>query len=171
MKDALTDDPALQAILDREKITETVTRIANHADAQEWELLRTCFTDEIDVDYTSLAGGQPSVVKVDDLITSWRDTLAGFDATQHQVTNFVVTLAGDEAQVNAYIRTDHFLSGAAGGDHWLVLGTYDYRLVRLDGGWRVRATKLTLKHLEGNNGLAEAARARVSQANTGSRSE
>lgn len=114
LKDALTDDPVLQAILDREKITATVTRIANHADAQEWELLRTCFTDEIDVDYTSLAGGQPSVVKVDDLITSWRDILAGFDATQHQVTNFVVTLTGNEAQVNAYIRADHFLSGAAG---------------------------------------------------------
>lgn len=161
-----TDDPALRKLLDQRAITETVIYVANFADARAWGELRDLFTDEVEVDYTSLAGGEPSVVKADDLIASWRGTLAGFDATQHQVTNILVTVSGDGAQANAYIHADHYLAGAPGGDHWLVLGTYDYRLVRTNGGWRVRSTRLNLKHLEGNNDLGDAARKRVERTNT-----
>lgn len=158
-----TDNSTLQTLIDQQTVTETVVRVANYADAREWDLLRVCFTDEVEVDYTSLAGGEPSTVKADDLIAGWRGTLSGFDATQHQVTNILVTLEGDEARVNAYIHADHYLEGAPDGDHWLVLGTYDYRLVRTDDGWRVRATKLNLKRLEGNNELADAATERAKQ--------
>ena len=161
MTDALirTDDPVLQLVLDRQNIIETVTRVAVHADAHEWELLRACFTDEVKVDYTSLTGGEPSRVGADDLITSWSETLVGFDATQHQVTNFLVTLYGDEARCQAYVRAYHYLKDAPGGDSWLVAGTYDYGLVRVDKGWRVEATKLILTRLEGNMSLVDAARA------------
>ena len=155
-----------QAYTDKLDITETVIRIANHADAREWEHLRDCFLNEVEVDYTSLAGGEPSTVEADDLIASWRGTLSGFDATHHQVTNILVTLNGDRAHANAYVHADHYLEGVTGGDHWLVLGTYDYRLVRTDDGWRVRATKLTVKRLEGNNDLADAATERAKQAST-----
>lgn len=161
-----TDDPALQVILDRQQVIKTVTCIANYADAREWKLLRTCFTDKVEVDYTSLARGQPTVTEADALINGWQGTLAGFDATQHQVTNFLVTLANDEAQVSAYVHADHYLEGAAGGDHWLVVGVYDYHLTRTHEGWRVQATKLTLKRIEGNNNLADAARERVQQTNS-----
>lgn len=151
------------SLVDKFNITEVVTRVANYADARAWDLLRECFTDEVAVDYTSLAGGEPSTVKADYLIAGWRGTLSGFDATQHQVTNILMTLEGDEARVNAYIHADHYLEGVPGGNHWLVLGTYDYRLVRTDDGWCIRATKLNLKRTEGNDKLADAATERAKQ--------
>lgn len=150
---------------DKLDIAETVIRVANLADAQDWKNLRDCFLDEVEVDYTSLAGGEPSTVKADDLIAGWRGTLSGFDATHHQVTNILVTLDGDEAHVNAYIHADHYLEGAPGGDHWLVLGTYDYHLIRTGDGWRVSASKLNVKRLEGNNDLADAATERAKRTN------
>ncbi|MBD3886889.1 nuclear transport factor 2 family protein [Phormidium tenue FACHB-886] len=44
---------------DRLDILEVTNRIALLADLWEWNELRECFCDQVEVDYTSEFGGQP----------------------------------------------------------------------------------------------------------------
>jgi len=156
-----TDDRTLQAVFDRQNVTETIIRVANYADDRAWESLRACFAGEVHVDYTSLTGGTPTCIAADVLITNWRGLLPGFDATHHALTNPLVTLAGNEASAEAYVTADHYLAGAEGGDRWTVQGRYRYELARKDAGWVVTSLTLTLTHQHGNLNLPSLAAQRV----------
>jgi hypothetical protein len=57
---------------DEQRIIAAVNAIGSLADARKWADLRAVFADEVDVDYTSLTGGQPARVKADDLIAGWQ---------------------------------------------------------------------------------------------------
>jgi len=47
------DASALGRIIDRQAIVDTVVRWAQSLDAKDWPGARSCFTDEIETDYTT----------------------------------------------------------------------------------------------------------------------
>ncbi len=91
------DEKQLQALIDRAAISEVQIRYATGVDMRDWALYRSCFTDEIETDFSSAGGTTPQRMKADDWVEYARRTINGMKATQHMITNHVITLDGDEA--------------------------------------------------------------------------
>lgn len=82
---------------DRLVIIETCTRMAWHADQREWDRLAGVFAGTVVLDYTSLNGGEVAELTPGQIVDAWSGLLGAFDATQHLVTNHLVTVEGDTA--------------------------------------------------------------------------
>jgi hypothetical protein len=82
-------------VTDWESLTELVSRLGLLVDARDWPRLPELFTDQVDVDYSSLNGGVPQVVGVADLIAGWRENLSRLRATHHLIANHVAAIDGD----------------------------------------------------------------------------
>ena len=102
-------------------------------DARNWPALRALFEDEIEVDYSSM-GSLCATVPARKWVDRCR-VLAGFDATQHKISNIVVTLAGDVARVTSYVDAAHFIGDLAG----FTCGTYVHKVRRRSEGWKISA--------------------------------
>lgn len=63
-----------------------VTRMFFATDRRDWTAVRSAFADTVQLDYTSLNGGEPAAVPADDMVAGWKSLLSGFDATHHHVT-------------------------------------------------------------------------------------
>ena len=61
------DNASLQLLLDRAEISDVQLRYATGVDMRDWKLFRSCFADEIDVDFSSVfaGGGGPRTVSGD----------------------------------------------------------------------------------------------------------
>lgn len=135
------------------EIISTYSTIFIASDGHDWEACLNCFVDEPEIDYASL-NGQPSArVKAADLIAGWKGFLPRFNFTLHYLTNHRVVVEGDQATGFCYGHAIHHLPNATGGDLWGVYGTYDFRLVKTDKGWRVSQMRYHHKYQDGNPNL------------------
>jgi hypothetical protein len=82
-------------------------------------------------------------------------------ATQHMITNHVITLEGDHATCVAYVQARHHLPNEKGNSDQVTYGYYTNRLVRTVEGWKIRGRKLTVRWNEGNMHIFELARPSV----------
>lgn len=131
------------------------------ADARDWDALRALFIDAVDVDYTSLNGGEPQTVPAADLIDGWRQVLENLEATHHLIAGRVVTIDGDQASCVANVQATHMLTNGTGDRLWTVGGRYDYRFERTRAGWRISALKLSVQWATGNRQIMELAAPRT----------
>lgn len=70
-----------RALSDRLEITELTNRLGLLVDARDWDALTALFSDPVDVDYTSLNGGEPMTVPPASLVGGWRGVLDQLEAT------------------------------------------------------------------------------------------
>jgi hypothetical protein len=154
----------LQFLLDRTAINDVQLRYATGVDTRDWPLFRSCFTDEIETDVSSAVGSPPQRIKADDWVERVRRTIDGLKATQHMITNQVITLNGAEATCVAYVQARHHLPNETGGSEQVMYGYYTNRFVRTAEGWKIRARKLTVLWNEGNMEIFELARRRLDEA-------
>lgn len=155
----------VRELADRAAVADTVTRMTWYLDRRDWAGLTGLFTEQVYTDYTSLWGGSPQEATVQELLStdrqgSWRRTMDGLEATQHQLTNVLVDLDGDEARATANVVGVHRLTNPHGAPLWTVGGTYDFRVVRTGDGWRIRAITMTITWAEGNQHVLALAVAR-----------
>ena len=139
-----------ESALNRLGVIETCTRMAWHADQREWDALRDGFADQVLLDYTSLQGGEPASVSRDELVESWARLLGKLAATQHLITNHLVSVAGDTATCTAAFQATHLLPNAHGDPIWTLGGTYHFELVRDGPAWRISALTMTATWASGN---------------------
>jgi hypothetical protein len=158
------DESKLQFLLDRAAISDVQLRYATGVDSRDWPLYRSCFTDEIETDFSSAVGRPPQRMKADDWVEFARRTINGMKATQHMITNHVITLDGDEATCVAYVQARHHLPNETGGSDQVMYGYYSNQFVRTSDGWKIRACKLTITWNEGNMHIFELARQRLEEA-------
>ena len=141
--------------------TDVFTTMLHGVDTLDWATVRACFTDRIDVDYTSLWGGEAATVAVDDVIADWTELATGFDATQHLTGPYAVTSASEQTVTCATtVRAYHHLVEDGDASTWMVSGRYDLRLERETDGWRIAAITLHLAYEDGDRQLADLARKR-----------
>ncbi|WP_280481344.1 nuclear transport factor 2 family protein [Nocardia cyriacigeorgica] len=138
---------------DRLDVVDTCTRMAWHADHREWDALATVFADAVRLDYTSLNGGEPVTVTPAQIVAAWRETLGGFGATQHLLSNHLVTVDGDRAVCTASFQATHRKSDAVGACLWTLGGTYRFDLVRAGGAWQISGVVMTATWGDGNRAL------------------
>lgn len=139
-----------EQLIERENIIHTITSIFIHLDAHQWKKLTDHFADRVLLDYTSMADGEPVELTPAALADSWKKRHAGFESIQHAISNFLVTLDRDEADVFHYGTAWHHLPNNSGEDVWIVVGTYDYHLIQINEKWKVARMKFNLKFMDGN---------------------
>lgn len=135
---------------DRQGMIDAVTDIAAGADRHDWPRVRGAFADQVQLDYTSLWGGEVQLVAADDIIAQWAAFLPDFDQTHHMVTNHSMThVDGDVATLEADFQATHRIDD----ETWTLLGRYSYVLEKTDGAWHVSALTMTWTHESGDRGL------------------
>jgi ketosteroid isomerase-like protein len=132
--------------MDRFDVIDTCTRMAWYADQREWDHLARVFADKVTLDYTSLNGGEPVTLAPAQIIDGWRDGLGVYTATQHLLTNHLVTLDGDTAVCTAAFQAAHRKPDTS---LWVLRGTYRFDLARTGDGWRITGVRMTALWSEG----------------------
>ena len=133
----------LTELSDRLEISELLARYAVAVDSGDWDLFRSLFTEDAELDYSG-AGGVKGTTAV---AAAWlADTLSSWPGRLHLLGAATMTFDGDEATVVAsYADTlapsrDMLKFDAPG----LIKGggRYHHRLVRTPDGWRSRGLVL-----------------------------
>lgn len=133
------DEKKIQALLDRMEIIDVENRYALGVDTRDSEMHGSCFTEELEVDMSGMGMGEPLKTTG----KAWADqavSLVGmFEATQHIITNHVITIDGDRATCVAYVQAKHYNPESV----WTVQGYYTNKLLRTAEGWKINRLKLT----------------------------
>jgi SnoaL-like domain len=142
----------------------TFTSMLHDIDAKDWVGVRSAFTDQVDIDYSSLFGVPAARTSADDLVGGWQRFTGGFDATQHLTGPVLVTGVAGGAEAHTHVRAYHHVKGEPAGDVWMVAGHYEVRLAPSPGGWKIAGITLRVFYQEGNMAIPDAARLRAAAA-------
>ncbi len=148
----------VQRLLDRAEISDVQLRYATGTDSRDWQLFRSCFTDEVEVDFSD-GFDQPAVrIPADVWVAGTAPRMESFTATQHMITNHVITFDDDNhATCVAYVRASHHRPNSHGDSDQTVYGYYTNTFERTAVGWRISKVKLTPQWMTGNFGIFTAA--------------
>ena len=136
---------ALKEMQDRQEIIDLTIAYGWLLDHGPRERLDTVFTPDAVADYMGLiCEGLPSILEK---VTS---ALGPLDASQHIVSNQLVTIDGDTATCKCYLHAQHTVYGLEGGENMVIAGRYEDELVRTPDGWRIAFRKLISDWTEGN---------------------
>ena len=130
---------------DEAAIKTIVESIGVLADRGNFEAVEKLYADEVELDYTSLTGGEVEHISPRALMTQWASVLPGFDRTRHALSDIAVTLDGTRAEATANVIADHYV----GDLFWQVRGDYRYELQKTDGIWRVTSHTFNLREESG----------------------
>lgn len=141
---------ATKALLDRAELNELMNRYAASIDLRDWTRLRTVFVDgRIEADFTSMGVKEVFRGPAERWVETVRQSLIGFDATQHFFANHSAEIDGDRAVDTRYMQARHQL----GAEHYTIGGYYTGRMLRTSQGWRIAAYALTVTFSEGDRRL------------------
>jgi 3-phenylpropionate/cinnamic acid dioxygenase small subunit len=143
---------------DKEQIAEVLIRYATGIDSKDWPVFRSCFTDEIDVDYQQLG----RFTSADALTDVMKQLHHNMGPTYHRMTNFVIAVDGNRAAVRSYVNAVLMLQ-PDDSTNWVdALGHYDDVFVRTADGWKIsERISRTARTLTGGDFAAEATRGRI----------
>jgi hypothetical protein len=147
--------------MDYLKVNETVNQLFISVDNRDWETVKVTLNDTVFLDYTSMAGGQPANLTSGQIIDSWKGLLPGFNATHHQLGNYLIETDHDFARVFCYVTATHYLENESGKNIWTVVGSYDLVLKVVNKSWRITNMKFNLKYIDGNNDLPKMAQEKL----------
>ena len=148
------------------KVFDLSLRYAAGIDQRDWSLYRSCFTDEVRVDFSSFnhrpASAEP--MAADDWIAVVRRTIEGFESTQHLIGNQTITFDGpDRARYQAYLQAQHWMDR----DHWYLIGGWYFNEAhRVDGEWKLATVVLDQRWDAGDRSLLREASRRVRERST-----
>ena len=156
-------DYNLQSLIDRTAISDVVFRYATALDTRDWLLYRSCFTDNIEIDFSSWNPEVKAALSADQWTGMAKAGISGFDATQHISSNHVHTLNGDQAVCVSYMQAEHFLETDDGMKECTLGGFYTNDLVRTDDGWKISRCTLKVTWSRGDYGVFELAAAHYAE--------
>jgi hypothetical protein len=151
------DEAKLTELLDRQAVGDVVSRYATGVDMRDWSAFRSCFCDEVEIDFSSWSGAPARTLPADDWVAGVRVGLSVFDATQHISANQSIALEGDRASCVSYVQAVHVLRGDGEGGVFVLGGYYTNHLVRTEAGWKIRSCRLTVTWTQGDRGVFERA--------------
>lgn len=139
------------------RIISVVSSIPLAVDLARYDLAESAFAPSIVIDYTSLWGGEPQTMAPSALMDAWRGLVPGFDATRHELRDVQATVTGDTAMATAFVDGRHWIDGAL----WRPVGTYQWKLRKFEGRWKVEAMTFDMTQEFGDRGLVTRATERA----------
>jgi hypothetical protein len=157
----------LDELVDWRAVLELSVRYGTGIDRRNWALYRSCFTDEVVVDFSSFTRRPPSGAPIP--AAGWvnlvRSTIDGFVSTQHLIGNQEIELRADEGRYTAAIQAQHWMDS----ERWYVIGGWYENLVRrTPQGWRIAACTLHQTWDAGDRGLLREATKLAAERGSGS---
>jgi hypothetical protein len=144
------ETPTLESVADELEIRRVVDEIDNLCDAKNWKKLRALFTDEVEADFTSLAGGEAAKIKAEDLVGAWETNLFEGKKTFHQRGNHRIKIKGDTAEVFSKAYAFNLLQTGEVTGFWEVWGNYTHSLTRTENGWKCSRMMLEVVYQRGD---------------------
>ena len=141
------------------ELGNALARFFRAVDERAWDTARAAMTAPVHLDYSSFGAGAPADLDPDLIIAGWAELLPGFERTHHQLGNLELTPGESSARVRCYGTATHVI----GPEVWTVVGSYDVKLVRVDGRWLIRSLRFEFKYQAGALDLPARARARLAQ--------
>ncbi|MEM8795352.1 MAG: nuclear transport factor 2 family protein [Pseudomonadota bacterium] len=145
-----------ETLVDQAEIVRIADALDAAVDAKDWNLSRSLFTETIDVDFTSLVGGEPASIPADALIQGWSSNLTAEKTSFHLRGNHRVTFTGANSATMlshgyAWNRMERGALEENGGNAlWEVWGTYVHNFVRTEDGWKISSMTFTATAERGN---------------------
>jgi len=133
------EEKKIQALLDRMEIIDVENRYALGVDTRDSEMHGSCFAEELEVDMSGMGMGEPLKTSGKAWAEQAVSLVSIFEATQHIITNHVITIDGDHATCIAYVQAKHYKPESI----WTVQGYYTNKLVKTAEGWKISRLKLT----------------------------
>jgi ketosteroid isomerase-like protein len=155
-------DAKVQLLLDRADISQVIHTYATAIDTRDWDLLATCFTEDLEADFRSF-GGREVVTGRDPWVATIKSTIEGLDATQHLTANHGIQVDGDTGTLIAYLQAVHRLDTARSDPEYTVGGYYTCDMVRGADGWRMRRYTLVVSWHRGNRDILRQAQRRLAE--------
>lgn len=151
----MSDDEArLRELSDRAAITEVQFRYATASDSHDFPLLRSCFGDRVEIDFSSGFGSPIVRLDANEWVKNVSSSMGGMKATHHLMTNLVITFSdADHATCVTYVQANHHKPNRVGDSDQAVYGHYTNKFERTAIGWRIVACKLTSTWMTGNFGI------------------
>jgi len=135
---------------DKAQITEVLIRYATGIDSKDWKLFRSCWTDEVDLDY----GEVGHFTDPDAFTELFAQTHNPMGSTYHRLSNFSIEVNGETATARTYVHAVLMITPDDNGLWVDVIGHYDDELVRCADGWRIRRRVThTPRLLSGGGGM------------------
>jgi len=125
----------LQEISDRLEIQDLLARYSNAIDTMQWDQLDALFTDDADIDYTSMGGIRGTLAEQKAFLEANLPTIfaKGF---QHLAATTLFDIDGDVARIRTICFNPMVFEDTK---HVMFCGMwYQDTLVRVDGSWRIR---------------------------------
>ena len=127
-------------------VQNTLVKMINSLDRKEWNNTLKQFDKNVFVDYSSMNGVAGSTVKSNDLVGGWEKLLKRVN-THHMLTNFEISIDGDEANTSSHVYASHT---AKNTKYWDIYGRYIHRLKKSKKGWKITSMKLIVHGQKGN---------------------
>ena len=140
----------VQALLNKESIIETISRLFVATDSRDWATVRDCFAPQVLFDMRSMGQGDPATVTPERIAAAWEEGLRPLQAIHHQAGNHLVRLGDREAVATCHGIALHHLPNPTGRNTRAFVGTYEFHLAKSFGVWRIDRLRFDLKFIEGN---------------------
>lgn len=135
----------------RLEIQQQLANYATGVDEQDWELYRSVFTADADIDYSN---SLPLRGTPEQIVAFFEPIFGAMSWTQHYITNVSYRFDGSECRVRAFFYNPCVLPGESVSSHHY--GYYDHRFVQTDAGWKSAHMVETMLHREGSRPAAAA---------------
>ncbi|MGI9286243.1 MAG: nuclear transport factor 2 family protein [Pseudomonadales bacterium] len=146
----------------RNEIIDAYGAYAEGIDSKNWSLVRSCFADEVYIDYGEISaadGGPEEPRPIEKWMAHLQGVINGFDHTHHTLSNFRFNRDGERIACRAYLTAHHVIfsgpePGTAGVDDVVtIVGEYTNSYERADQGWKIHRSRLQVYWSSGNPNL------------------
>ena len=127
---------------DRDAICDVLVRYATGIDRRDWDLFRSCFTDDCHV----IDEGIGTWDSVEAITAFMVEVHAPVGHTLHRMSNVAVEVHPDRTRGRARSYVDALLMAPDGRHGVNAAGFYDDELVRTGGRWRIATRHFTMVH-------------------------
>ena len=127
--------PGGEEIGDRPAIMEVVAMHSRGVDRANGDFLKSCYWDDAEVDYGGYKG--PSHPFCESLPTG----LKNFVNTQHQITNTLINLQGNDAYVESYLTAHH---RRPDDTEMTYIGRYLDHMEKRGNVWKIKFRKIVM---------------------------
>lgn len=159
------DEAALQRLIDRQGIEDTLYKYAATIDLKDYEGLRTTFTDDVVAQYA----GAPEIHGADKLV-AWIAEMSQTMGFQHHLVNvYEVEIDDDQAKTFTY-HTSHQVDPAKPDEVYLIVGRYRDVLRKRNGRWLIADKRMEVGWMERRQYSQDVATAAEADQNLGAQS-